>query len=46
MRGWVGVGKEVSEKMAELFLVEGLRAIAPPRPSALLTQTEFQPLSP
>ncbi len=45
MRGWVGVGKEVKAKMAELFSVQGLRAIALPHPSALLTQTEFQPFS-
>ncbi len=46
MREWVGVGKEVSGKMAELFLVQGLGAIALPHPSALLIWAGLQPFSP
>ncbi|WP_197035992.1 hypothetical protein [Fischerella sp. PCC 9605] len=46
MRGWVGVGKQALGKMAELFLVQGLRAIALPHPSAHLVWTGFQPFSP
>ncbi len=36
MRGWVGVGKEVWKKMAELLTVQGFRGIFALHPSALL----------
>ncbi|ARV60142.1 hypothetical protein BZZ01_17265 [Nostocales cyanobacterium HT-58-2] len=43
MRGWVGVGKEVLEKMAEFPTAQGFTGICPDKLSALLVYTGFQP---
>ncbi|WP_016873592.1 hypothetical protein ACF3DV_32160 [Chlorogloeopsis fritschii PCC 9212] len=42
MRGWVGVRKSASEKIAGLLLRSGSWAIALPQPSALLAQSGFE----
>ncbi|BDI20329.1 hypothetical protein ANSO36C_61310 [Nostoc cf. commune SO-36] len=45
MRGWVGVGEEVTTKMAESPYIQSLEIISISKPFAHLTWTSFQPFA-
>lgn len=45
MRGWVGVRKGVTQKMAELPYMQELESVSISNPSAHLMRTSFQPFA-